>query len=96
MTTMLARGLFVVAVAIALTAHPAFGCDLAGPNTHIGTITAIELARPSLTILDIQMNRDVTFQATRQQLEGLSAGQQVAVTYSEANGRLRAERIEPR
>ena len=83
-------------VTIALVGAPALACELAGPNTHIGKIKVIELAQQSLTILDFQMKKDLTFQAAPEQLKGLSLGQVVAVKYSEANGKLKAEEIEPR
>jgi len=81
---------------MAFAGAPAFACELAGPNTHIGKIKTIELAQQSLTILDFQMKKDLTFQAAPEQLKGLSLGQVVAVKYSEANGKLKAEEIEPR
>ena len=83
-------------VSIVLVTLPAFACELAGPNTHIGKIKTIELAQQSLTILDFQMKKDLTFHAAPEQLKGLSLGQVVAVKYSEASGRLKAEEITPR
>lgn len=88
--------LAAVIVATTMVALPAHACELAGPNTHIGKIKAIEVAQQSLTIIDQQMNKDVTFQAAPEQLKGLSLGQRIAVKYSEANGRLKAEEITPR
>ena len=88
--------LAAVIVSMTLVALPAFACESAGPNTHIGKIKTIELAQQSLTIIDIQMKEDVTFQADPDQLEGLSVGQTVAVIYSEANGSLKAEEIQSR
>ena len=86
----------VIVASMTLLALPAFGCESAGPNTHVGKIKTIELAQQSLTIIDLQMKKDVTFQAAPEQLKGLSPGQTVAVTYSEANGQLKAEEITPR
>ena len=74
---------------------PAFACELAGPNTHIGKIKAIELAQSSLTIIDQQMKKDVTFLAAPEQLKGLSPGQLVSVKYSEMKGQLMADEIKP-
>ena len=90
------RFLAAVTLSMTLLVIPAFACELAGPNTHIGKIKAIELAQSSLTIIDQQMKKDVTFQAAPEQLKGLSTGQRIAVRYSEANGRLKAEEITPR
>ena len=87
---------FAASMTIAWVGAPVLACELAGPNTHIGKIKAIEVAQESLTILDFQMKKDLTFQAVPEQLKGLSMGQVVAVKYSEANGKLKAEEIEPR
>lgn len=87
--------LAAVIVATTIVALPALACELAGPSTHIGKIKAIEIAQQSLTIIDQQMKKDVTFQAAPEQLKGLSLGQRIAVKYSEANGRLKAEEITP-
>ena len=88
---------FLAAVTLSMTllVIPAFACELAGPNTHIGKIKAIELAQSSLTIIDQQMKKDVTFQAAQEQLKGLSVGQRVSVKYSEMKGQLKAEEIKP-
>jgi hypothetical protein len=89
------RLLVAVIVATTMVALPALACELAGPNTHIGKIKAIELAQSSLTIIDQQMKKDVTFQAAQEQLKGLSVGQRVAVKYSEMKGQLKADEIKP-
>jgi hypothetical protein len=95
-TSKATRVLAAVIASMTFIAFPAFACELAGPNTHIGKIKAIELAQSSLTIIDQQMKKDVTFLAAPEQLKGLSPGQRIAVRYSEANGRLKAEEITPR
>jgi hypothetical protein len=89
------RLLAAVIVATMMVALPALACELAGPNTHIGKIKAIELAQSSLTIIDQQMKKDVTFLAAPEQLKGLSPGQLVSVKYSEMKGQLTAEEIKP-
>jgi len=93
MTPKATRVLVAVIVSMTFLGLPAFACELAGPNTHIGKIKSIELAQSSLTIIDQQMKKDITFQAVPEQLKGLSPGQRIAVRYSEANGRLKAEEI---
>ena len=89
------RVLAIVTVSLTLIALPAFACELAGPNTHIGEIKAIDPAQRSLTILDRQMKKAFTFQAAPDQLKGLSPGQLVSVKYSEMKGQLKAEEIKP-
>jgi hypothetical protein len=88
--------LVAVIVCVSLATFPASACELAGPNTHIGKIKAIEVAQERLTIVDMQTKKDFTFQAEPEQLKGLSLGQLVRVKYSEANGQLKAELITPR
>ena len=95
MTPKATRVLVAVIVSMTFLGLPAFACELAGPNTHIGKIKAIELAQSSLTIIDQQMKKDVTFQAAQEQLKGLSPGQLVSVKYSEMKGQLMAEEIKP-
>lgn len=85
-----------VIVSMLVLALPAFACELAGPNTHIGEIKAIDLGRSSLTVLDRQMKKPFTFLAALEQLRGLSLGQLVIVRYSEAGAQLKAEEITPR
>ena len=89
------RFLVAVIVATTMVALPALACELAGPNTHIGEIKAIDPAQRSLTILDRQMKKPFTFLAAPEQLKGLSPGQPVSVKYSEMKGQLRAEEIKP-
>ncbi len=95
--TMKGRWLLVAGVvAVMLATPPASGCELAGPNTHVGKIKAIEPVQQNFTIIDQQMKKAITFHAAPEQLKGLSLGQRVAVNYSEADGRLKAEKIEVR
>jgi hypothetical protein len=94
-TSKATRVLVTVIVATTMVALPALACELAGPNTHIGEIKAIDPAQRSLTILDRQMKKPFTFLAAPEQLKGLSPGQLVSVKYSEMKGRLMAEEIKP-
>jgi hypothetical protein len=86
----------VLMVAIALMPLSASACELAGPDTHVGEIKAIDLGQPSFTILDGQMKKPLTFLAAPEQLKGLSPGQLVVVKYSKVGGQLRAEEIQAR
>lgn len=95
MTSNTTRVLVAVIASMTLLVLPAFACELAGPNTHIGEIKSIDLAQRSLTILDRQMKKPFTFQAAPDQLKGLSPGQLISVKYSDMKGQLRAEEIKP-
>jgi len=83
-----------VIVAVICLASPAFACEQAGQDTHVGKIKAIDVAQSSLTILDMGMNKPVTFVAAPEQLKGLSLGQMVVVKYSQAGEQLRVEKIQ--
>ncbi|MBI3779622.1 MAG: hypothetical protein HY278_00940 [candidate division NC10 bacterium] len=89
------RLLVGVIVSVMCLAPAAFACEVAGPDTHVGRIQAIDVAKPSLTIIDQQMKKPVTFLAAPEQLKGLSLGQMVTVRYSETKGQLKAEEITP-
>ena len=89
------RLLVGVIVSVICLAPAAFACDQAGPDTHVGKIKAIDLAQSSLTILDSQTKKPLTFLAAPEQLSGLSLGQMVIVRYSETKGQLKAEEIKP-
>ena len=94
-TSKATRVLAAVIASTTLLVLPAFSCELAGPNVHIGDIKAIDPAQRSLTILDRQMRKPFTFLAAPEQLKGLSPGQLVSVKYSEMKGQLKAEEISP-
>ena len=96
MTTSRGKRLLVgVIVSVMCLAPAAFACELAGSDTHMGKIQAIDVAKPSFTIIDQQMKKPVTFLAAPEQLKGLSLGQMVTVRYSETKGQLKAEEITP-
>ncbi len=95
LTTKARRVLAIVMMAITLLALPAFACELAGPDTHVGVIKTIDLAQSSITLLDRQTKKPFTFLAAPEQLKGLSLGQVVMVRYSETKGQLKAEEINP-
>ncbi len=95
MTVNAKRLLTAAVLSITLIALPALACELAGPDTHVGVIKAIDLAQSSLTLLDRQTKKPFTFLAAPEQLKGLSLGQVVMVKYSETKGQLKAEEINP-
>ena len=84
-----------VIMSVICLAPAAFACEVAGPDTHVGQIKAIDLEQSSLTLLDSQTKKPFTFLAAPEQLKGLSLGQMVTVRYSETKGQLKAEEITP-
>ncbi len=95
MTSRGKRLLAGVIVSVMCLASAAFACEVAGPDTHMGQIKAIDLEKSSLTLLDSQTKKPLTFLAAPEQLKGLSPGQMVMVKYTETQGRLKAEEINP-
>ncbi len=95
MTSRGKRLLAGVIVSVMCLASAAFACEVAGPDTHMGQIKAIDLAQSSLTLLDSQTKKPLTFLAAPEQLKGLSPGQMVMVRYYETKGQLKAEEIKP-
>jgi len=85
-----------IMMSVICLAPAAFACELAGSDTHVGKIQAIDVAKPSFTILDQQMKKPLTFLTAPEQLKGLSVGQLVVVKYSKVEGQLRAEEVQAR
>ena len=95
MTSRGKRLLVGVIVSVMCLTSAALACEMAGPDTHVGQIKTIDLAQSSLTLLDSQTRKPLTFLAAPEQLKGLSLGQMVTVRYSETKGQLKAEEIAP-
>ncbi len=75
-TTML-----VLALSLVLSlASAAPACESAGPNTHIGVVTAVD--RQSLTLKDAESGMKLTFVATPEQLKGIAVKDNVTVVFS--------------
>lgn len=81
----------VVAIVAIAAAAPA--CEMAGPNTHVGIITAIDTAKSTLTLRDAQTNKDLTFLARAEMLKGVAVKDEVAIIYAQDGGTLRATAI---
>ena len=75
------------------TAAPSLACESAGPNTHIGVVTAIDGQANTFALKDAESRMNLTFRATAEQLRGLAVGDHVTVTYSEDGKALRARTI---
>lgn len=85
----------VVLLCLALlgAASGAPACELAGPNTHVGTVVAIDAARSTLTLRDAQTRQNLTFLARPELLKDVAVRDEVAVVYAEDGGTLRATAI---
>ncbi len=88
----------IFALAIALVtlaaASAAWGCSVAGPNTHIGTVKAVDIAQSTLTVKDAETGEDLTFVAdTPEMLKGIAPRDRVTVVFTEQGKTLRATSI---
>ncbi|OLC17120.1 MAG: hypothetical protein AUH29_03135 [Candidatus Rokubacteria bacterium 13_1_40CM_69_27] len=90
----LSRTLLVVLSLVLLgAAAVAPACELAGPNTHMGTIVAIDAAQSTLTLRDAQTRQNLTFLARPELLKDVAVKDEVAVVYAQEGGKLRATAI---
>ena len=76
-----------------VSASSASACDAAGPNTHVGIVTAIDLTRKILTLKDAETTRPIAFVATAEQLRGVKLEDEVSVIYVVDGKQLRATSI---
>jgi hypothetical protein len=78
---------------MAVAAGPAWACKAAGPNTHVGVITQLNVKAQEFTITDAESGKPMVFIADAQQLETMHVGDQIAVKYEERDGAMVAKRI---
>jgi len=76
-----------------VSASSASACEAAGPNTHVGIVTAIDLTRKILTLKDAETTRPIAFVATAEQLRGVKLEDEVSVIYVVDGKQLRATSI---
>lgn len=82
-----------IALALLLCAalSPASACETAGPNTHVGVVTAIDGG--TVTLKDAQTGQNLKFLATPALLKGIAVKDQVAIVYAPESKPLRATSI---
>jgi hypothetical protein len=85
--------LALIAVALLLTASVVPACEKAGPNTHLGTVVALDVSKGLLTITDAETRRNLSFVAAAEVLQGVAMRDQVAVAYAREGERLRATSV---
>ena len=90
--------MFRVIAAIALTVlvlstAPALACESAGPNAHIGTVTAVDVDKKTLSLKDAETGKALTFAASPDLLKAVKVNDQVTVTFQADGATLRATRI---
>lgn len=61
-----------------------WACSVAGPNKHVGEVTAVDNATATFTIMDAETRSPITFQASAAILKDVSSAKgQVMVSYEE-------------
>jgi len=78
--TLLALGIALVTLT---AAPPIWACSVAGPNTHMGTVTAVDAAKGTLTLKDAETSKDITFVADKpEMLAGIAPNDHVTVVFA--------------
>ena len=83
----------VLAVVVLSAAPAAFACQAAGPNAHIGTVTAIDSEKKTLSLKDAESGMALTFVTTPELLKGVKVKDEVTVVYKSEGKTLRATSI---
>ncbi|HEY4486003.1 MAG TPA: hypothetical protein VI702_06785 [Nitrospiria bacterium] len=63
-------------------------CKSAGPNKHIGSITAIDAKAGTFSIRDAETDHEMTFTAAGKIIKGLKLNDRVMVGFKEEDGRM--------
>ncbi len=69
----------------------AWACDSVGPSGHVGK--TLTVSPSAIEIQDFQTGDSFTFQATAEQLSGVTPGDRVMITFKEEGKVLVAEEI---
>lgn len=78
----------ILAIWVLGSAGTTWACKAAGPNKHIGSVTAIDAEAKTFTLRDAETEQLITFEATDKILKGLKVEDRVMVSYEEENGKL--------
>lgn len=65
-----------------------WACKSAGPNKHVGSVTAIDAKAKTFTIRDAETDHPMSFEATDKILKGLKVSDRVMVGYKEEKGKM--------
>ena len=80
-------------LAAILLASPMLACSTAGPNTHLGVVTAVDSAKSTITLKDAETGKNLTFRASPEQLKGIAVKDDVTIVYAAEGKDLRATSI---
>jgi len=77
----------VAAVVLGITAN-VWACNSAGPNKHVGNVTAIDLGKKTFSIRDAETDHLITFQTSDSSLRVLKVNDRVLVGFKEDHGKM--------
>lgn len=93
---MMTKLMMVVALSacMVLGSSAVWSCSMAGPNTHIGVVTAMDPAAKTFTIQDAETRQSITFAATDALLKSIQKAQKVIVKFESKGGKLVASTVQ--
>jgi len=93
-TAMKKQRFIILMLVLILFTTPALACSVAGPNKHVGQITAVDAKAGTFTILDAETRKPIVFTASAGLIkEAARAKGSVMVSYKQSNGVLLARDI---
>jgi len=76
------------------TITPTVACSVAGPNKHVGHVTAVNVGAGTFTIMDAETRKPIVFKASADILKDVAKARgSVLVSYVQSDGRLVAKDI---
>jgi len=85
--------MMVAALSMSAT-MPVFACNAAGPNKHVGQVTAVNASSGTFTILDAETRKPIVFTASADIIkDAAKAKGSVMVSYEQSNGKMVAKDI---
>ncbi|MHB8483856.1 MAG: hypothetical protein ACYDBV_14180 [Nitrospiria bacterium] len=86
--------LICLLVLLGLTlSSPSRACKSAGPNNHVGIITAIDLKGHTLTLKDAETGAPMVFKTADYLLKTVKVNQEVMITYEKTGKQMTATKI---
>jgi hypothetical protein len=83
----------VTLLGVFASTSPALACEAAGPDAHVGVVTAVDHTRNTLTLRDAETGKRLTFVAGGDLLRGITAKDTVTVRFAPEGEVLRAVSI---
>ena len=78
----------ILAVFVLGSVTTAWACKSAGPNKHVGSVTAIDAKAKTFTIRDAETDHLMTFEANDKILNEIKVNDRVMVGYKEEAGKM--------